>query len=92
MICFQFISEPQQVKAESTIIGTVTGHLENGLGLIIDVAEGCSGLVHVVNASDQYEEGVIERYKIGEVVKCYVLCAREKNRLVLSLRPSRYGC
>ncbi|OXB58266.1 hypothetical protein ASZ78_010460 [Callipepla squamata] len=58
------------------------------VGLSITLPGGKTGKVSVFHLSDKYTESPLSDFKIGKVVRCYIL-SNENGKIQLSLRQSR---
>uniref|UniRef100_A0A673NID0 Protein RRP5 homolog n=1 Tax=Sinocyclocheilus rhinocerous TaxID=307959 RepID=A0A673NID0_9TELE len=59
------------------------------MGLFLQLPFGNSGLASVMDLSDEFTDNPLEPYKLGQLVRCYVI-GEENENFNVSLRPSRY--
>ncbi|XP_016326215.1 protein RRP5 homolog [Sinocyclocheilus anshuiensis] len=58
------------------------------MGLFLQLPFGNSGLASVMDLSDEFTDNPLEPYKLGQLVRCYVI-GEENGNFNVSLRPSR---
>ncbi|XP_052401989.1 protein RRP5 homolog isoform X1 [Carassius gibelio] len=58
------------------------------MGLFLQLPFGNSGLASLTDLSDEFTDNPLEPYKLGQLVRCYVI-GEENENFNISLRPSR---
>ncbi|XP_073698661.1 protein RRP5 homolog [Garra rufa] len=62
--------------------------IEPHLGLFLQLPFGNMGFASVMDVSDEYEDNPLEHYKLGQLLRCYVI-GGENGNFNVSIRPSR---
>uniref|UniRef100_A0A8C3BB73 Protein RRP5 homolog n=1 Tax=Cairina moschata TaxID=8855 RepID=A0A8C3BB73_CAIMO len=73
---------------QSTITVGVIAKMIPHVGLTVTLPGGKTGKVSIFHLSDKYTENPLSDFKVGKVVRCYIL-ANENGKIQLSLRQSR---
>ncbi|XP_027316494.1 protein RRP5 homolog [Anas platyrhynchos] len=73
---------------QGTITVGVIAKMIPHVGLTITLPGGKTGKVSIFHLSDKYTENPLSDFKVGKVVRCYIL-ANENGKIQLSLRQSR---
>ncbi|XP_056628224.1 protein RRP5 homolog [Triplophysa dalaica] len=76
-----------KVEQGSVTMGMVW-KIEPHRGLFVKLPFGNSGLVSLMDLSDEYSDNPLEPYKEGQVIRCCII-GEEKGHFNVSLRPSR---
>ncbi|XP_033098849.1 protein RRP5 homolog [Anneissia japonica] len=79
--------EKKEVKEKSVVNGCVKKVLADRL--CIQLPFGCFGSVFITDIRDHFKDRPLEGYKEDQYVRCAVLDAKDRQHVVLSLRPSR---
>ncbi|POI29567.1 hypothetical protein CIB84_006683, partial [Bambusicola thoracicus] len=77
----------QSLEPGTITVGMVAKMIPH-IGLSITLPGGKAGKVSIFHLSDKYTESPLNDFKIGKVVRCYVL-SNENGKIQLSLRQSR---
>lgn len=77
----------QSLEPGTITVGMVAKMIPH-IGLTITLPGGKAGKVSIFHLSDKYTESPLSDFKIGKVVRCYIL-SNENGKIQLSLRQSR---
>ncbi|XP_016397849.1 protein RRP5 homolog, partial [Sinocyclocheilus rhinocerous] len=72
---------------EGLVTMAMVWKIEPHMGLFLKLPFGNSGFASVNDLSDAYADNPLEPYKLGQLVRCYVI-GEENGNFNISLRPS----